>query len=147
MSWTVMFLCAVLVFLCWELRQQSIQREAAQHSLQILTHESTGAFVRAWKNLECRTRTAGDRMGYKKQVEDGTYIALIHSEASEALEALRRDPPQQSEKIPDFLEVEEELADIVIRVADRSEAKGYRTGEAIMAKWSYNMNRKGDKKF
>ncbi len=104
-------------------------------------------FVRQWAILEQRTREAGDRMGYKKSVEDGTYIALIHSEVTEALEALRMKPERKSKKIPEFSEVEEEFADIVIRVADRAETKGYRVGEAIMAKWNHNMNRKGDKKY
>lgn len=43
--------------------------------------------------------------------------ALIHSELSEALEAIRDGNPQ-SVKIPDFTQHEEEIADAAIRVID-----------------------------
>lgn len=69
-----------------------------------------------------------------------TLIALMHSELSEALEADRKGNPA-SEKIPDFSSVEEELADLVIRVLDMSAAQGLRLGEAILAKMEYNRGR------
>ena len=49
--------------------------------------------------------------------EDGTFIALIHAELSEALEGLRHGNPP-SEHIPEFTALEEELADVVIRCMD-----------------------------
>lgn len=69
-----------------------------------------------------------------------TLIALMHSELSEALEADRLGNPP-SEKIPDFTAVEEEMADLVIRVLDMSAAQGLRLGEAILAKMEYNRSR------
>jgi NTP pyrophosphatase (non-canonical NTP hydrolase) len=81
--------------------------------------------------------------------EDGTIIALMHSELSEALEALRRGNPE-SRKIPGFSHVEEELADVVIRIMDYSQAKGLNLGGAIMAKAQYNTGREhkhGGKEF
>jgi NTP pyrophosphatase (non-canonical NTP hydrolase) len=71
----------------------------------------------------------------------GEMIALIHSEASELLEATRDEVVQESVKIPGFTKVEEELADIVIRVMDFSAGFGQRTGEAILAKMAYNKTR------
>jgi NTP pyrophosphatase (non-canonical NTP hydrolase) len=67
-------------------------------------------------------------------------LALIHCEASEAVEAIRHGNPP-SEHIPRFSGVEEELADIVIRCMDLSQEKGYRLGEAIVAKHEFNRTR------
>lgn len=47
----------------------------------------------------------------------GEIIALIHSEISEGFEAAMAGNPK-SEKIPEFTEEEEELADIFIRICD-----------------------------
>lgn len=67
-------------------------------------------------------------------------VALIHSEASELLEAIRNGNPQ-SEKIPEFSQAEEELADIVIRVMDLTVNQGWRVAEAVVAKMNYNATR------
>ena len=70
----------------------------------------------------------------------GEMIALIHSELSEALEGLRHGNPM-SEHIPEFTSVEEELADVVIRVLDYAGGFGLRIGEAIAAKHQFNQAR------
>lgn len=71
---------------------------------------------------------------------DGECIALMHSELSEALEALRKDNPS-STKIPEFSNIEEELADCIIRIMDYGTQNQLDIAGAIIAKQQYNETR------
>ena len=79
---------------------------------------------------------------------DGELIALMHSELSEGLEALRTNA--KSDKIKEFYGIEEELADILIRIFDMVGDRKYRLAQALLAKMEYNKSRPvmhGGKKF
>lgn len=67
-------------------------------------------------------------------------IALIISELSEAMEAIRHGNPLD-DKIPRFKGTEAELADAVIRIMDLADERGWRVGEAIIAKAEMNKGR------
>lgn len=80
---------------------------------------------------------------------DGEALLLMHAEISEAAEALRVGDPA-SEKIPSFTCVEEELADVVIRIMGYAKVHHLRVGAAIEAKMAYNETRSfrhGGKRF
>jgi NTP pyrophosphatase (non-canonical NTP hydrolase) len=94
-------------------------------------------------------RIARDHGWWEGERNDGELIALMHSELSEALEGLRHGNPP-SDHIPEFSAIEEEFADVIIRILDMSQARGYRIGEAVLAKMEFNRNRPykhGGKKF
>jgi NTP pyrophosphatase (non-canonical NTP hydrolase) len=71
---------------------------------------------------------------------DAEQLALIHSEVSEALECLRSGNGKDRH-LPDFLGVEVELADVIIRIMHLSGHRGWRVGEAIISKMNYNKTR------
>lgn len=84
---------------------------------------------------------AQDHGFWEDGCNDGEKIALMHGELSEALESLRSDPGAPCPKIPDITALEEEMADVVIRVMDYCAYKGIRLQYAIQRKSEYNAGR------
>lgn len=71
-------------------------------------------------------------------------IALEMSELAERLECLRKynlNDSQNDEHCPDFLNVEIECADLIIRCLDFCGRRNLRIGEALIAKMKYNAGR------
>lgn len=83
----------------------------------------------------CMNRDTDDSMLVK--------IALMHSELSEATEYHLSG--KNDDHLPDRKGEEVELADLVIRVLDYAEKKGYNIEEAIKEKREYNKHRKDHK--
>lgn len=77
---------------------------------------------------------------WETECNDGELICLMHSELSEALEALRNGNPT-SDKIPPFTNLEEELADCIIRIMDYGVQRNLNIAGAISEKICYNVNR------
>jgi NTP pyrophosphatase (non-canonical NTP hydrolase) len=71
---------------------------------------------------------------------DGEMIALMHSELSEALEGYRHGNPP-SDHISEFSALEEEMADVVIRVMDYAQARNLNVAMAIIRKLEFNAGR------
>lgn len=70
---------------------------------------------------------------------DGELICLMHSELSEAMEAVRKS--KQDDHLPTRPGVEVELADAVIRIMDYCGARGLDLGGAMAEKMAYNATR------
>lgn len=114
----------------------------AREALAKLDDDPESKFPRAhFDSIEVALDAAGTR-------DPARTIALMHSELSEALEAMRKGDPA-SQKIPGFTNLEEELADTVIRIMDFNTEHGLDVGNAIIAKLAYNRSRpyKHGKKF
>lgn len=74
---------------------------------------------------------------------DGELIALMHSELSEGLEALRKD--LNDDKLPHRKGIEVELADCLIRIMDYAGARNMDLAGAVVEKLRFNCERQDHK--
>lgn len=117
-----------------------------------MNYESALDFIGSFTITQANVYETAQAKGWYENgsPNEGERIALMHSELSEALEAIRKDPDKPSEHIPCFTGLEEELADVVIRIMDFAQHKNLQVAQAILAKAAYNRTRPhkhGGKKF
>jgi NTP pyrophosphatase (non-canonical NTP hydrolase) len=98
-------------------------------------------FIVEFEQLEKMAFAIAKSNGFREEKKnDGEAIALMHSELSEALEALRVGNPP-SEHIPKFSALEEELADVIIRIMNYSFDNTLQVAGALIEKMKYNATR------
>lgn len=85
-------------------------------------------------------RTAVEHGWWESPRSTGEVLMLMVTELAEAMEAYREGNPE-SEDIPGFSRMEEELADVVIRLLDFAGGTGLDIEGALQAKMAYNEHR------
>ena len=85
-------------------------------------------------------RTAVEHGWWEAPRATGEVLMLVVTELAEAMEAYRTGNPE-SDKLPGFSRMEEELADTIIRLLDLAEERGFRLEQAVLAKMAYNEGR------
>ena len=68
-------------------------------------------------------------------------IARMHSELSEWLEGIRKDPDMLDNHLPHFTAGVVEAADTIIRIFDTCAKRGYPLAQALLAKMEFNNSR------
>lgn len=99
-------------------------------------------FVEAWDIMANANHGIATAKGFWDQRRnEGEALMRIVEEIAEGSQWLRQGHAQPSDHIPDYLGIEEELADAVIRIMDFGEGMGYRVADAVIAKMKFNLTR------
>ena len=94
-----------------------------------------------FNDLQEVVHDANKKKGYwDKPYNDCEKLCLIHSEVTEAMEAVRYGNPKDKQ-LPQHSNLEVELADIIIRIMDYAGGKNFKLGQIITDKIKFNETR------
>ena len=85
-------------------------------------------------------KTAKEKGWWDEPRQAPECFMLMVTELAEAMEGYREGNPM-SEKIAPFSQIEEELADVIIRILDYAEHNSFEIEKELMAKMRYNETR------
>ena len=98
-------------------------------------------FCTNFKSIQNETYKVAQSKGwYVGDTEDSELLLGLHAEVAEVAEAIRHNNPP-SDKMPAYSSVEEELADVIIRVMNFAQHKDLNVPGAILAKIEFNKTR------
>jgi NTP pyrophosphatase (non-canonical NTP hydrolase) len=120
---------------------KSVRKELEELRLHKENSPVANDFVGSLRHMAKKINANAVAKGFwEKERNDGEMMMLMVSELAEGFEYLRKNNGK-SDHIPDFLGIEEEYADVVIRILDTCHARGYRLAEAVIAKMKFNESR------
>jgi len=116
-------------------------REMSDEEFEELNANPFGAFVEQFNEMMSEVHDLAAFNGFWDAPRNqGEAIALMHSELSEALEAIRAGDPSDKH-IPEFDSLTVELADCIIRIMDFARGFSLPLAEALAAKHLFNSTR------